>query len=143
MASPGARPRTIGIDPSRAALLMAVVDKRTDIDVDRQEAFLAAVGGLILTEPAIDLAVAFAVASSATGARVHPDLVIFGELGLAGEVRGVPNADRRLAEAVRAGFTRAVVPASTPHDAVPTGMRVHRARTLNEALMALGGGADI
>jgi DNA repair protein RadA/Sms len=72
---------------------------------------------------------------------VPPELVAFGELGLAGEVRTVPGADRRLAEAHRAGFTRAVVPASTLGDAAvvtPRGMEVHGVRTLAEALALTG-----
>ena len=74
--------------------------------------FAAAVGGITVTEPAADLAVALAMASVITDTPLPPDVVVFGELGLAGEVRTVPGADRRLAEAHRAGFTRALVPAS-------------------------------
>jgi DNA repair protein RadA/Sms len=65
---------------------------------------------------------------------VPPDLVAFGELGLAGEVRLVPGADRRLAEAQRAGFTRALVPYSTPPHAAPAGLALHPVRTLDDAL---------
>ncbi len=62
------------------------------------------------------------------------DLVVFGELGLAGELRMVPGADRRLIEAKRAGYTRAIVPASTPAEAIPDGMEVHQVRTLFDAV---------
>jgi DNA repair protein RadA/Sms len=98
------------------------------------EVFVAAVGGISITEPAVDLGVAIAVASAAERRVVPSDLVVFGELGLAGEIRMVPGADRRLAEAWRAGFTRALVPPSTPADAFPPGMDVVPVRTLAEAL---------
>jgi len=97
---------------------------------------VAAVGGITVTEPAADLAIALALASAARGSVVPHDLVAFGEIGLAGEVRTVSGADRRLAEAHRAGFTRAIVPASTPDEAIPTGMSVHRVRRLSDALAA-------
>jgi DNA repair protein RadA/Sms len=100
--------------------------------------FAAAVGGITVTEPAADLAVALAMASVITDTALPPDVVVFGELGLAGEVRTVPGGDRRLAEAHRAGFTRALVPASVAHAAgaaaAPPGLTVHGVRTLAEAL---------
>ena len=130
----GARPRTVGIDAARVALLLAVLGRRTEVVVGAAEVFVAAVGGISITEPAVDLGVALAVASAASGRVVPPDLIVFGELGLAGEVRMVPGVDRRLAEAARAGFTRALVPPSVPADAAPPGMALHRVRTLAEAL---------
>jgi DNA repair protein RadA/Sms len=136
--TPGARPHTLGIDAGRVALLMAVLSCRTDVVIAGADIFVAAVGGIAITEPAADLAVALALASVARGHAVPPDLVVFGELGLAGEIRMVPGADRRLAEATRAGFTRALVPASTPTDALPQGMEVLRLRTLAEALDVAG-----
>jgi DNA repair protein RadA/Sms len=130
----GMRPRTLGVDASRVILLLAVLARRAEVDLGPAEVFVAAVGGITITEPAADLGVALAVASAAEGTVVPSDLVVFGELGLAGEVRMVPGADRRLAEAWRAGFSRALVPPSVPADAVPTGMDVQRVRTVNEAL---------
>ena len=97
------------------------------------QVFVAAVGGISVTEPAADLAVALAMASVVTGRPLPPDVVVFGELGLAGEVRMVPGAERRLAEAWRAGFTRALVPASCT-GAAPADMAVVGVRTLAEAL---------
>ena len=88
---------------------------------------------LAVSEPASDLAVALALASVVTGRAVPADLVAFGELGLAGEVRIVPGADRRLAEARHAGFTTALVPGSAHYEA-PEGMCVHGVRTLADAL---------
>ncbi|MGP0029613.1 MAG: AAA family ATPase [Acidimicrobiales bacterium] len=132
------RPHTLGIDASRVILLLAVLDCRTDVCIEGAEVFVAAVGGIAISEPAVDLAVALSVASAARGRAVPSDLVAFGELGLAGEVRMVPGADRRLAEAARAGFTRALVPASTPLDALPPGLDVHRVRTVADALGLVG-----
>jgi DNA repair protein RadA/Sms len=103
--------------------------------------FVAAVGGISVTEPAADLAVALALASVVDGRPVPPDVVAFGELGLAGEVRTVGGADRRLAEAQRAGFRRALVPVSVARDAAPIGLEVHGVRTLAEAVAHVHGRA--
>jgi DNA repair protein RadA/Sms len=130
----GTRPRTLGIDAARVTLLLAVLSRRSQVFVGPAEVFVAAVGGISVVEPAVDLGVALAVASAAEDMVVPPEFVVFGELGLAGEVRMVPGAERRLNEAFRAGFTRALVPASTPSDGVPPGMVLHRVRTLDEAL---------
>ena len=131
-----ARPITLGVDASRVSLLLAVLGCRADVVNTGGQVFVAAVGGISISEPAVDLAVALSVASAALGRAVPADLVVFGELGLAGEVRAVPGADRRLAEATRAGFTRAIVPASTPveHLAVAPGMEIQQVRTLVDAL---------
>jgi DNA repair protein RadA/Sms len=130
----GTRPKTLGIDAARVTLLLAVLNSRAGVAVGPAEVFVAAVGGITIVEPAVDLGVALAVASAAEGLVVPPEFVVFGELGLAGEVRMVPGAERRLAEAWRAGFSRALVPASTPSEGVPAGMVLHRVRTLDEAL---------
>ncbi len=130
-----ARPHVLGLDAGRVALLMAVLTCRTAVDVPAPtDIFAAAVGGITVSEPAADLAVALALASVAHGRVVPPDLVAFGEIGLAGEVRLVPGAHRRLAEAQRAGFARALVPFSTPVDAAPHGLIAHPVRTLDDAL---------
>jgi DNA repair protein RadA/Sms len=131
------RPQTLGIDAARANLLLAVLSCRTAVEIPASaQMFAAAVGGISVTEPAADLAVALAMASVITDIPLPPDVVVFGELGLAGEVRTVPGADRRLAEAQRAGFTRALVPASMASAplAPPPGLTVHGVRTLGEAL---------
>jgi DNA repair protein RadA/Sms len=138
-----ARPHTLGLDPSRANLLRALLACRTGLEIpSSSEFFVAAVGGISVTEPAADLAVALAMASVVKGGPAPPDLVAFGELGLAGELRTVPDADRRLGEAQRGGFVRALVPASIADDAAalcPPHIAVHGVRTLAEALlMAFG-----
>jgi DNA repair protein RadA/Sms len=132
----GGRPLTQGIDASRVSLLLAVLGCRADVVNPGGQVFVAAVGGISVSEPAVDLAVALSLASAALERAMPADLVVFGELGLAGEVRAVPGADRRLAEAARAGFTRAIVPASTPADtwtAAPD-MEIQYARTLVQAV---------
>ena len=108
------------------------------------EFFVAAAGGIAVTEPAADLAIALALASVVTGRPVPADLVAFGELGLAGEVRAVPGAARRLAEAHRVGFTRALVPASSVDALVgeaPRDITIQGVRTLADALACTAGGA--
>jgi DNA repair protein RadA/Sms len=130
----GARPKALGIDVARVTLLLAVLAGRAKVGVGQAEVFVAAVGGVSIVEPAVDLGVALAVASAARRLVVPKEFVVFGELGLAGEVRMVPGAERRLAEAWRAGFTRALVPASTSSEGVPPGMQLERVRTLDEAL---------
>jgi DNA repair protein RadA/Sms len=136
------RPHTLGIDGARAGLLTAVLSCRTAVDVPpTADLYVAAVGGITVSEPAADLAVALAVASVVCDRPLPSDMVVFGELGLAGEVRMVPGSDRRLTEAQRAGFTRALVPASNV-GGEPPGMAVRGVRTLAEALaVALGAGA--
>jgi DNA repair protein RadA/Sms len=131
---PGARPHALGVDGSRLSQVLAVMSNRVAASMSNSAVFVAAVGGINVYEPAADLAIALAINSATDGGVLPPDLIAFGELGLAGEIRMVPGADRRLAEAYRAGFTRALVPASTPQEAIPTGMEALRVRTLLEAI---------
>ena len=130
----GAHPRRSaqGLDSGRLALLLAVLERRVRVLEPQTDVFTSVVGGVRVTEPAADLALALAVASAARDVPLPPDLVIFGELGLGGEVRQVPHAAQRLGEAARLGFRRAVVPASAPDG--PSGLTVHRVRTLAEAV---------
>ena len=133
--APSSRPHCLGVDTARANLLVAVLACRTGVTVPPgADFFVAAVGGITVTEPAADLALALAMASVVDGRALPPDVVAFGELGLAGEVRTVAGAERRLAEAQRAGFGRALVPVSVAHDATLPGLEVHGVRTLAEAL---------
>jgi DNA repair protein RadA/Sms len=99
-----------GIDGNRVALLHAVLAQRAALDVLDHDVFVNAAGGLRLGEPAIDLGVACAIASSARGRAVGPGTVVFGEIGLAGEVRGVSLPELRLAEARKLGFVRCILP---------------------------------
>ncbi|MCA1596176.1 MAG: DNA repair protein RadA, partial [Chloroflexi bacterium] len=99
-----------GVDHNRAGLIFAVLEKRLGIRLSNQDIFLNVVGGVKIMEPAADLAIALAVVSSLNGLPIHPHMVVIGEVGLSGEVRAVSQAERRLGEAQRLGFTRAVLP---------------------------------
>ena len=126
-----------GVDTGRLALLLAVLEQRAGVRLARTDVFASAVGGIRVTEPAADLALALAVASAVTDRALPPDLVAFGEVGLGGEIRHVPHAPRRLAEAARVGFRHALVPDSCPDG--PRGMEVLHARSLGEAVaLAMG-----
>jgi DNA repair protein RadA/Sms len=104
------RRTTSGLDPARVSMVLAVADRRAKVNIKDADVFTATVGGVKLTEPASDLAVALAVASAAVDLPLLPGLVAVGEVGLAGEVRRVESVARRLAEAARLGFTHALVP---------------------------------
>ncbi len=118
-AVPGVPPRRSaqGVDGRRLAQILAVLAQRAAVVPAQSDVFASVVGGIRVAEPAADLAVALAVVSSVSGCPLPDDLVVFGELGLGGEVRQVPHAERRLAGAAAAGFRRAVVPAQVPQDA--------------------------
>jgi DNA repair protein RadA/Sms len=125
-----------GIDPGRLALLLAVLERRARIRTNTVEVFASAVGGVRLGEPGADLAVCLALVSAITNQPLAPDLVVFGEVGLAGEVRQVSHATRRLTEAARLGFRAAIVPANSPNGV--DGITLLRVSTIGEALAAAG-----
>jgi DNA repair protein RadA/Sms len=136
--SPLASPRRSaqGVDPGRLALLLAVLDRRLGLPVGGVDVHALAVGGVRVVEPAADLPLALAVVSSLSGVPVPADVVACGEVGLGGELRQVRGVDRRLAEAARLGFGRAVLPASAPDP--PPGMSAVRAGSLEEVIAMLG-----
>jgi DNA repair protein RadA/Sms len=106
-----ARRTCLGIDDSRVALLLAVLDRRTDVDLVGCDVYVNVVGGVRVSEPAADLAVALALASSRLDLPLPEDAAACGEVGLGGEVRRVGQLDHRLREAVRLGFGQVLVPA--------------------------------
>lgn len=110
--APPPRRAVSGLDATRVAMLLAVLQRRLRLSLHRCDIYAATVGGASLRSPSVDLAVAVAVASAARDRAVPPRLVCFGEVGLAGELRNVPGTEQRLAEAARLGFTTAVVPAA-------------------------------
>ncbi|MFI7587953.1 DNA repair protein RadA [Spongisporangium articulatum] len=118
--SPLSSPRRVsnGLESSRVSMVLAVLDRRAGITLHQHDTYVSTVGGARLGEPSADLAVAIALASSLLDRPVPPGLVVLGEVGLAGEVRPVPGVSRRLSEAARLGFTKAIVPAGT-RDQVP------------------------
>ena len=106
-----ARRTAIGIDPNRLSLLLAVLEKRAGLGLAGEDVFVNVAGGLTLDEPAADLAVAAAISSSARNRPVGARTAVFGEVGLAGEVRAVTEAPRRAREAALMGFERVLMPA--------------------------------
>ncbi len=131
-----------GIDFNRLLLLAAVLQKRCGVRLHDQDVFVNIVGGLKVSEPAADLAVAVAVASSMRDVPVSPDLALIGEVGLSGELRSVGQMLSRLNEAAKLGFKRCLVPkrARRGHEEMPKGLQVVGARSLGEALeLALAG----
>jgi DNA repair protein RadA/Sms len=134
-ASGSPRRAVSGIDSSRAAMITAVLEKRARLPVGTNDIYLSTVGGMRLTDPSSDLAVALAIASAYTDLAMPINAVAIGEVGLAGDLRRVSGMDRRLAEAARLGFGCAVVPAGVT--AVPAGLRPLPADNIQAALRVL------
>jgi DNA repair protein RadA/Sms len=130
--TPNPRRTTQGVDSGRLSQVLAVLQSRAELDLGSAEVHVAVAGGVRVIEPGVDLAMALAIASSATGRPLPADLVTCGEIGLGGELRQVHRTERRLAEAARLGFSRAIVPRSAPDP--PNGMRLARVASLGEAL---------
>jgi DNA repair protein RadA/Sms len=112
--SPFGLPRrtAVGFDPNRVSLLVAVLGKRMAMEMGGQDIFVNVAGGLRVDEPAADLAVVAALISSFTDRPVARHMVIFGEIGLSGEIRGVNQPELRLKEAQKLGFTKCLLPKS-------------------------------
>ncbi len=129
-----------GFDGGRLALLLAVLEKRAGLALFSHDVYVNVAGGLELSEPAADLSLCAAVASSARDVRIPPEWAVMGEIGLAGEVRAIAQAERRLSECARLGFTSCVLPRENARrlHAAP-GVRVYGVETLAEALSILLG----
>ena len=125
-----------GLDAGRVSLVMAVLAERAGLPLGQSDVYASAVGGVRVTEPAADLAVALALASAKTGRPLPSELVACAEVGLAGELRQVAHTARRLAEAHRLGFRAALVAANAPSG--PAGLDVVRLPTLAAALHRVG-----
>jgi len=125
-----------GIDLNRLLLLVAVLSKRVGLPLGDQDVFANVIGGLRIDEPASDLAVAVAVASSVRDSAVAADLVFVGEVGLSGELRAVGQLSARLKEASKLGFRRCVIPRSLRRqaEALPDELEIIQARSLHQAL---------
>jgi DNA repair protein RadA/Sms len=129
------RRTALGMDSNRVALLAAVLEKKVGIDILGCDLFVNVAGGLTLDDPAADLACVAALASSFRDRALAPRTLVLGEVGLAGEVRAVAQADARLAEAARLGFARALVPAGNArHAEVPDGLEIQAVGSVAEAL---------
>ena len=129
---PSPRRAVSGLDNARVAMLLAVLEKRAGVRLHDAEVYAATVGGMRVVEPAADLALALAITSARRDIALPADVVVLGEIGLAGEVRRVAGVERRLAEAARLGFAHALVPpdSGTP----PAGMRTTEVRDIGVVL---------
>ncbi len=127
----------VGLEQNRLAMLLAVLHRHGGLQVGDQDVFANVVGGVKVLETSADLALLLAIVSSYRDRQLPREMVIFGEVGLSGEIRPVPSGQERLAEAAKHGFSRAIVPrANAPRTAIP-GMEVLAVKTLQEALAAI------
>ena len=128
----------MGIDPNRLALLVAVLGRRAGIGLGSHDVYANLAGGLSLEEPGLDLPLALALASSLRDRPVRPGTVAIGEVGLLGELRSVTGLERRLREAARLGFVRAVVPRPPRGGPAPAvdGLEIVAVGTLRDAIAA-------
>jgi DNA repair protein RadA/Sms len=133
-----ARRMASGVDQNRLSLLLAVLEKRAGLNLVADDVFVNVAGGIAVDEPAADLAITGAVASSLRNRPIRAGTAVFGEVGLAGEVRGVSQAALRVREAAQMGFTRCVVPDGncSPED-VPASIELVGVKTVSEALEQL------
>ena len=124
-----------GFDFNRAALLLAVAEKRAGMKLSLFDAYINVIGGLRLDEPGADLPVILALASSYRDTAIADDLVAIGEVGLTGEVRAVSNMNQRLGEVARLGFRKCIIPRGGSEKLdVPTGLTVYKVRNIREAI---------
>ena len=127
----------VGLDQNRLNMLLAVLHRHAGLMVGDQDVFVNVVGGIKITETSADLALLLAIVSSFRDQALPPTLMVFGEVGLSGEIRPVPSGQERLREAAKHGFKRAIVPkANVPRHAIE-GMEVIAVKTLAEAVEAI------
>lgn len=134
-----------GIDAKRLSVLLAVLERRAGMNFSASDVFVSVAGGVRVAEPAMDLAVVAAVASSYHDIPLDPQTVVLGEVGLGGEVRRVGHLDRRLHEAARLGFRSAVVPTRSQQEPAPAGLQIAAVGRVDEAvrhLLGVTGGAQ-
>jgi len=138
-ASPLGMPRrtTIGVDHNRLALLVAVLEKKVGLNLSGHDIFMNVAGGVKLNEPAADLGMVVAVASSHLDKTVDPQTLLLGEVGLAGEVRGITQAEMRVREAAKLGFSCCLLPGGNLKQVKVKGMELIGVRTVEEALEKL------
>ena len=123
-----------GIDYNRVVLLMAIMEKRLGMELQNQDAYVNIVGGLKIDEPALDLGVVIAIASSFKNIKIHPDLIAIGEVGLTGEVRSVQFIEKRLIEGKKMGFKKCLIPSSNLKGLKVEGLEIMGVSNLYEAL---------
>jgi DNA repair protein RadA/Sms len=135
--APSPRRLTVGLEQNRLAMLLAVLHRHAGIATMDQDVFVNAVGGVRIGEPAADLAVSLAVVSSLTNRPIPGKLVVFGEIGLAGEVRPAPRGQDRLKEAAKLGFERAIIPAANQPKGRIAGLEVIAVERVDSAVAKL------
>ncbi|HPX61368.1 MAG TPA: DNA repair protein RadA [Deltaproteobacteria bacterium] len=131
------RRTTIGVDHNRLALLVAVLEKKVGLHLSGQDIFLNAAGGVRLNEPAADLAMIMAVASSHLDRAIDPQTIIFGEVGLAGEVRAITQPEQRIAEAEKLGFKACIVPTGNLKRLKKSQIKLLGVSTVDEAMQMM------
>lgn len=131
-----ANPRrvAVGLEQNRLAILLAVLHRHGGLQMADQDVFVNVVGGVKVTETSADLALLLAMVSSLRDRPLPHDLVVFGEVGLAGEIRPVPSGQERISEAAKHGFRRAIVPAANVPKKAPEGMQIFGVKKLSDAL---------
>jgi DNA repair protein RadA/Sms len=135
--APNPRRLTVGLEQNRLAMLLAVLHRHAGIATMDQDVFVNAVGGVRIAEPAADLAVSLAVVSSLGNRPIPGKLVVFGEIGLAGEVRAAPRGQDRLKEAAKLGFERAIIPKANQPKGKIAGLEVIAVERVDQAVGAL------
>ena len=130
--------RSNGVDYNRAAMLLAVIEKRGGLPVSSCDAYINVIGGLELDEPAADLATALSIASSYIDRPLGADLAAIGEIGLSGEIRSVGQINQRLSEIARLGFRRCVIPAHVRGEIKrPEGLELIPVKNIREAILTV------
>jgi DNA repair protein RadA/Sms len=134
--SPQPRRVTSGLDSSRTAMMLGILERRANVKLSTADCFVATVGGMRLLEPATDLATALAIVSSVKDIPLPSGLVAIGEIGLAGDIRRVTALEKRLSEAARLGFTDAIIPSGNAIQV--SGITTHPVSNIGEAIQAIG-----
>jgi DNA repair protein RadA/Sms len=129
-----ARRMAVGIDQNRLSLLLAVLEKRAGLTLAGDDVYVNIAGGMSIEEPAADLSIVAAVASSVRNRPLAPATAVFGEVGLSGEIRGIPQAGLRVREAAQMGFTRLVMPSANVDPSEAAGIELVGVKTVGEAL---------
>jgi DNA repair protein RadA/Sms len=135
--SPNPRRLSVGLEPNRLAMLLAVLHRHAGIATWEQDVFVNAVGGVRIGEPAADLAVSLAIVSSLTEKPIPGNVAVFGEIGLAGEVRPAPRGQERLREIAKLGFDKAVIPKSNLPKTKMPGVEVFAVERVDQAVQLL------
>jgi DNA repair protein RadA/Sms len=135
--SPNPRRLSVGLEQNRLAMLLAVLHRHAGIATYEQDVFVNAVGGVRIGEPAADLAVSLAVVSSLTDRAIPQKVVVFGEVGLAGEVRPAPRGQDRLKEAAKLGFEKAIIPKANQPKGKIAGLEVIAVDRVDQAVQVL------